>query len=515
MELVAALAASMLRMFLAYLLSVLVALAAGIAMGRNEKVEKILYPVIDVLQSVPILGFFPIVIDIMVRALPEQYGIQLASIFLIFTSQAWNLILGVYANVKFIPSYVLEVAKIYKLSFLARLLKIYIPASVPAIAKNSIISWAGGLFFLVSSEIITMGSTNYMLEGIGTYIQLGLEAGNAEQIALGILSIVILSIGVYVFIWNPFYSIVTQTSSEENVMPMIGAPFRIFWRSSTKFWSSVSDALIIRLAAISRKEYALSRKVRNWLKISLISILLIAAVFFMQRISGKITFSMSSEKISLVLISALEGVSISLLRVAIVLGIGTISVMFLSYLLYERKKLFRKLFILSGEFLSSVPASLWWPIFVALILRGFPPVLVSLFIIFQGAIWYIFFNIALTGIGPMEKNIMEMAKIYRIKGRYKFFRIFVPMLTPYVLSGMSSAWGGAWNATIVAEYAYLGTQVISFFGIGYLISSSTVSGDTTSLAIYVLTLTFLIVVFNRTFWAWLYSYGRKKYHVVD
>jgi NitT/TauT family transport system permease protein len=513
LELIAAIAHSALRMFVAYLLSVLVALLVGIPMGRNDKVEKILYPVIDVLQSVPILGFFPLIIALFLKTLPPTVGLELSSIFLIFTSQAWNLILGVYANVKFIPPYILDVASVYKFNLLTRITKIYIPAAIPAIAKNSIISWAGGLFFLVSSEIITMGSTNFLLEGVGTYVQLAVDSGNFEQIVLGILSVMILSITSYIFIWNPFYAITSSTIPENEFVPKIDKPFRYLWILMSKILRDFSDALLILANRFSPKNK--SKHLLKILKPVIFSLAVFLMVITLLKNVESITFNVDKSRISYLALEATEGIAYSLLRIATVLIVGFFIVAFSSYLLYERKTMFRKLFILFGEILSSIPASLWWPMFILLIEKGFPPLFVSLFIIFQGAIWYIFFNIALTGVGPIERNLMEMAKIYRIKDRYKFFNIYVPMLVPYILSGMSSAWGGAWNASIVAEYATLGTQLITFFGIGYLISQSTVSGDMFSLIIYIITLTSFIVLLNRTLWAWLYSYSRKKYHIIE
>jgi len=502
------------RLFAAYIFSVIAALLIGIPMGRNEKFEKIMYPLIDILQSVPILGFFPLIIYAFVQTLPLSVGLQLASIFLIFTSQAWNLILGVYASVKFIPSYILDVADVYRFNLLTRITKIYIPAAVPAIAKNSIISWAGGLFFLISSEIIVMGSTNYMLEGIGTYVQLGLDSGNLWQVAIGIISVLVLSMVTYIFIWNPFYVIALPTGLGGEFVPKIDMPFKKAWGFLAWSLGAFSDFLI-KTAGRSYKSKKATKKGGKAAAISILSILLLIAAVIIAGKVPKLGVNINRERLLPLSIQALEGISFSLVRVAAVLIGGFFVAVFVSYLLYERKALYRKLFVLSGELLSSIPASLWWPIFIVLLERGFPAVLVSLLIIFQGAIWYIFFNIALTGVGPVEHNLMEMAKIYRIKGRYKFLNIYVPMLTPYVLSGMSSAWGGAWNATIVAEYANLGSQLITFFGIGYLISNATVTGDSEALAVYIITLTAFIVVLNRTLWAWLYSYSRKKYHLIE
>lgn len=513
MELIPAIAHSALRLFAAYIISVIVALLVGIPMGRNEKVEKILYPIIDVLQSVPILGFFPLIIALFVKSLPSPFGLELASIFLIFTSQAWNMILGVYANVKFIPPYILEVSSVYRFNLLTKITKIYIPAAIPAIAKNSIISWAGGLFFLVSSEIITMGSTNYMLEGVGTYVQLAVDSGNFEEIALGILSVMILSVLVYLLVWNPFYALTSMTVAENRFMPMIDRPFRIFWRFFSNLSKNLSDTFIIRVNNLLPHDR--KAKYNKIFKIATMVLAILLIAYFVFTLIESVTISINFGRIPFLLTEAMKGISFSLLRVGAVLLASFLIVIYISYLLYEKRPIFRKSFVLFGEFLSSIPASLWWPMFILLIEKGFSPIFVSLFIIFQGSIWYIFFNIALTGVGPIERNLMEMAKIYRIKGRYKFFNIYVPMLTPYVLSGMSSAWGGAWNATIVAEYATLGSQLITFFGIGFLISQSTVAGDTSALAIYIITLTAFIVILNRTLWAWLYSYSRKRYHIIE
>jgi len=519
LELFVALAYSAARMFIAYLLSVASALLIGIPMGRSEKLEKVLYPIIDVLQSVPILGFFPFVITLTANVLPPPYGIELASILLIFTSQAWNMILGVYASVKFIPPYILDMAKIYRLNLVAKLTKIYIPASIPAISKNSIISWAGGLFFLVSSEIIALGSTNYALEGIGTYVQMALESGDMQAVSLGIIGVMFLSILTYILIWNPMYSATIEVSTGTEFVPKIDRPFKFFWRRLKIVAGNISDFLIIVNANLSNKfllkKPSFSKKAKLFTVIVTFTLLISYILVKFAEWLNRAQLEIWATGYSSLLIEATEGLLVSLLRITVVLIAGFFVVLAISYLLYEKTSIYRKGFVLSGEVLSSIPASLWWPIFISMISLGFPPELVSMFIIFQGAIWYIFFNIALTGVGQVEKNIMEMAKIYKIKGRYKFFNIYVPMLTPFVLSGASSAWGGAWNATIVAEYAILGNQIISLFGIGYLISEATYSGNSQALFLYILILTSFIVVLNRTLWAWLYSYAKKKYHIIE
>ncbi|HEW64424.1 ABC transporter permease subunit [Fervidicoccus fontis] len=520
MNIIIALALSMLRMFLALFLSILVAYLAGIPMGSNEKVEKILYPIIDVLQSVPILGFFPLIILLFVNNLPGWLGPELASIFLIFTSQSWNLIIGVYSAVKVIPQEIIDMANIYKLSTVAKIFKIYIPYSKQALARNILISWAGGLFFLTASEVITLGSTNYELTGIGTYIQMAADSNNFSLVFIGTFILMITSVLIYVLFLNPFFN----STAGEGKESFKGLSVDILYEKLTSFFSplvsKIVDGLIIINGKINSK-ISLHTQSRNYkfiasfLLLAFLSVIILFNIYSIIEIPKAIENYIAETFQASLILNGIEGLLISTARVVLVMMLGLIFLILISYYLYEKPTIYRSIFTLAGEVLASMPSILWWPIFLLLIERGFSPLLVSFFIIFQGSIWYIFFNVFLTGIGSIEKNLMEMSRIYKIRGIYKLFYIYIPMISPYLVAGLSAGWGGAWNADIVAEYASIGTNLITFFGIGYLISLSTYSGNMLALSTYVFLLVMFIIIVNRTVWAFMYSYIKKKYHVID
>ncbi|ADM27036.1 binding-protein-dependent transport systems inner membrane component [Ignisphaera aggregans DSM 17230] len=211
-ELIVDLLYSLLRLFSAYILSISVALVIGISMARSKVLEVILYPIIDVLQSIPVLGFFPAVLLFLVNIFPPPIGVEMASIILIFTGQVWNLILGVYSAIKSLPSDFILLSEVYSLNTASRILKIYIPAALFAIASNSVVSWAGGLFFLTACEIISFGNTEYRLRGIGTTIIELASKGDYIDMYIAIMLLLAISIFLYIFLWNPLANIAANIS---------------------------------------------------------------------------------------------------------------------------------------------------------------------------------------------------------------------------------------------------------------------------------------------------------------
>lgn len=511
---------SMLRMFISISLSIAIAITVGVIMARNQKAEKLLYPIIDVLQSVPILGFFPFVLMLFVNLKPQWLGPELASIILIFTSQSWNLILGVYSSVKVIPQDIIDMSEVFGLSKAAKFFKIYIPFAMPSIARNLIISWAGGLFFLTASEVIILGSTQYTLTGIGTYIQMAANAGNFSDVILGIIVLIISSILTYVFIWNPFFETIAKGFSGYGTFEVFSSYliYKPLSKIVSTFYNFIAEWAIdinSKFKRYAKIGFGIKRKEEKFFYYSIALLIAMAGLYLIWQYTKSSSISLSNFDLGKYLYTGFFGLFLTLARIIFILLGGTFVILAISYYLYDRRPIYKAIFTLLGEIMASVPAVLWWGIFDYLIRRGFPPIITMFIIFFQGSIWYVFFNVFLTGIGPFEKNLMEMANIYKIKGIYKFRYVFVPLLAPYLVSGLASGWGGAWNAAIIAEFAQIGGTTLAYFGIGYLISLSTYLGDETGLTFYVLFLSLFIVIINRTAWKMLYNYMKKKYHIID
>lgn len=203
LELAVATLMSLYRMLVAYLISLILAIFTGIAMARNRVVESILMPVLDVLQSIPILGFFPVALVVFINLFGPSVGSELSAIFLIVTSLVWNMIFGVYASIKSLDPSFEVMSEVYKIPLPLKLFLIYIPASRSSILSNSIISWAGGWFFLTNAEVISMGSRTFKLIGLGSFILAASERGDQISLAAGVIVLFSVIIASYILLWNP------------------------------------------------------------------------------------------------------------------------------------------------------------------------------------------------------------------------------------------------------------------------------------------------------------------------
>ncbi len=503
-------------MILSYLFSLTIALIVGIAMATNKRIDSIVNPLIDVLQSIPILGFFPAAILIVTNLFPGRLGVELASIFLISTSMVWNMIYGVYSAIKSIDPSVIEMLKTYRVGALTKLVLIYIPATRKAIATNSAISWAGGWFFVTAAEVISLGSSEYRLKGLGSYIVEASVRGDQQSLYIGLTALLAIIMASYLLIWNNAINIKGEVYSVSQ--PSIGILYRFFTRIAGGFRSRLLDAAVT--ADHVMVSLGIPIKVLYIPYVIIFAVGAVTAIMFLLYGSFEVIAEIHG-KLGILARHIVESMPIaayalllSLSRVLTVLALGVaigVSTAYL-YITYRRSTY---ILIFIGEVLSSLPATIWWPILTEAIRSGFSPTIVSLIILFQGSFWYIFFNIIFYGIPSFRRSILEVSEIYGIKGRLYIEKIFIPSIFPSIAAGLISASGGAWNATIVAEYIDFGDLKIDLGGIGSLISRSAEEGDALSLLTYTAFMATAVVALNKLIWSKiLFQKLGRRYHEV-
>lgn len=489
------------RMVASYMLSLVVALIIGIAMATNRRVDAFMNPVIDILQSIPILGFFPAAVLIVINALPGALGVELASILLITTSMVWNMIYGVYSSVKSIDPGIFEVLRTYRVGPLTRLFTVYIPAARKALATNSAISWAGGWFFVTAAEVISLGQGEYRLKGLGSYIVEASERGDQASLYVGLAVLVLILVSSYLLVWNNAISI--RGEVYEISMPAIRGLYKAFASLLPRIREAIldrafaSDRIITRLGIPVEILYAPYIAIVALGSTAALLFILYGSISVVLEIHGRLSV------LSLILARALPDavymMGISFSRVLGVLALGAAISIAISYSYIKHRRSTGAL-IFAGEVLSSIPAVLWWPILAEAVERGLSPVAVSFVVFFQGSFWYIFFNVVFYGIPSFKKSLMELAEVYGIRGGLYVRKIFIPSLYPSIAAGIISASGGAWNSTIVAEYIDLGDVKVDLGGIGSAISRSAYAGDVGSLLIYVFFMATFVAVLNRLLW---------------
>ena len=485
------------RMLAAYTLSLILAIVTGVAMARNKYVESILLPILDVLQSIPILGFFPAVLAVFITTLGPVAGGELSSIFLITTSLVWNMIFGVYSSIKSLDPSIDHLVAVYKLPLIHRFLYIYLPASKSSIAANSIISWAGGWFFLTSAEVISMGRVEYRLKGLGSFIIKAFEEGSTMAYTTGLLALFMVILVSYLIIWNPFTMKYTGTRTLLGFMKA----YDVIDKALSKTWGFIVEKVVAAYNVVARVKIKSTH-------IIICSILPLLLYQYHTRLA--LDNSLYS-KILEYGVDFLRVAPRTLIRVYLVVVTGLAVSILLAYISHTRLKL-GKIIVMSGEVLSSIPAMMWWPILLPL-LKGFPQS-VMMFVYLQGSLWYVFFNVLIFGLSSLRESIIELSEIYNVKGRLYLSRIFIPSLLPSILAGGLSASGGAWNASIAAEYIVLGGLTVDMGGVGSLLNKQAQAGDVLGVLSTSFFMSLVVVFINKTIWARILGKIRG-YYVVE
>ncbi len=505
------------RLFLAYMISLVFSLTVGIAAALNERLGKIIIPILDILQSVPILGFFPVAIYLLVAVFPDRIGVELASIFLIFTSQAWNITFGVYQSALTIPSEFKDLAKAYGIKGLKYVTRIVIPSTFHSLIYNSMMAWAGGWFFVTACEMISMGEFNIVLPGLGSFILMSAYKGDFYKLAIGLVMMLTSIILVNLLIWNPLlekaeeYREVARSITSPTIT-VVSTSFLIDFLSA--IYSKIDDRLHQLISKIPRETWnRILSKAMLILKMIMVGVIIAVVflgVFCISKAFPTIIEFFFSMNFTLYLYNALTGTALTLFRIIVAYIISVGWILAVCILVENRSKLFAYSIII-GEVLASIPATIWYPAFIILIEKyGVDPNIASILIILTGMQWYIFFNV-MGGVKGIPLHFRQVARLYNIRGRLYVSKIILPGILPFLVTGSISGWGGAWNTTILAEYITTGKDVIYIHGIGGLISRAANLGDVGGLFFYIMWMSIFIVLFNKLIWSRLYKVISEKY----
>ena len=510
--------ASWTRMILALGLSILFALAIGIWAARSKRAESVILPLLDIFQSIPILGFFPFVILAVYGALPNFLGANLAVIVLIFTSMSWNIAFGVYESVKAIPKDYYDLLDVSQASTWQRIRTLYIPASMSRIAYNTQISWAVGLFFLVASEIISYGPAKVPIPyGIGIAVA---RFGSPAAPDYPDYALLVVGIIVAVVIWRFFFLREFALWSEK--FKMMEEPRESHRDPIMRFYSWVNQRSVSKLfllaqgRGVTRFTSSIAR-FRRGLKYALFIFL---GLFFLlvalgAATSGSLHVGSIPAPAALAAneVGILYSLGVSFVRVwyvvavCIAIGLPLGIVVSLNFKLYDTVSPLL-------EVISSMPAPILLPAIVLIPGLGQSGEAVAAIVIFLSVFWYVVFNV-MAGVRTLPADIKDLPRTYKVGRGAAWRNVYVPSALTALVTGTITAVGGAWNALVIAEYFQLTpnsppvTQVAS--GIGKTITIATNSSNGETLFLAVVSMTVLIVVFNLTVWRRLYHRITKRY----
>ncbi len=506
---------TVMRMFAALACSLLFTFTYATFAAKSRRAGLVLVPILDILQSLPIFGFLTFTVTFFLGLFPGQVlGAELAVIFVIFTSQAWNMAFSMYQSLQTIPSDLDEATRGFGLSPWQRFWRLEVPFATPGLVWNMMMSMSGGWFSLVASEAVTVGNTSFQLPGIGSYIALALVSKNIRAVlyAIGAMLLVILAYDQLLF--RPLVAWSAKFRFETTQVDAGRDPWMLAMLRRTRVLRRAGDALgslffafsglrlAPRRASRVRRDRAASRRT----DIVLFALLGVVVAWAAWRIFA---FCVAGHLTLADLGTALLLGCYTLTRVVILMTLATLVWVPLGVLIGLSPKWSR---VLGGaaQFLAAFPANLFYPIFVVLIVRyALNPDIWLTPLIILGTQWYIAFNV-IAGAAAFPGDLQEAAKNFRVGGLLWWRRVILPGIFPYFITGAITASGGCWNASLLAEVATWGSVTIRAHGLGAYIEEATFKGDAARVLLGMVVMAGFVLTFNRLVWRPMYAYSSKR-----
>ncbi len=508
------------RMAAAYFLSLLFSLAYGYSAARNRSAERVLPPLLDVLQSVPILSFLPVVLLGLSAILPEGLAAELAAIVLIFTSQAWNMTYSFYQSMKTIPVELREASAIFRLDPWLRFKTLELPFAAVGLIWNSMMSWAGGWFFLMAAEIFAVGNRDFRLPGLGSYLQTAANAGNLPAVLAGLATLILVIVLLDQLVWRPVLSFADKfklemTSGDEppdswflNVLARSWLLEQVGRRVFTPFAERVDSGL-----RRGNRDRVMPTEVAPGAgRLSLASIL-VALIFAALALYGGARVVLLLRTVTLPEWGAIAlGVLATFGRVVIALGIALLWTIPVGVAIGTNRRLANVLQPIV-QVVASVPATALFPV-ILVILLPLPAGLniAAVVLMLMGTQWDVLFNV-IAGTSAIPQDLRYTTDLLMLARPDRWRTLILPALFPYLVTGGITASGGAWNASIVAEYVQFSGQAHATIGIGSVIAQATSAGKFDVLLAGTLALICTVVLINRTFWRWLYRLAEERFRM--
>lgn len=502
------------RMAAAYVLSLGFTLAYGYVAARNKTAERVLVPLLDVLQSVPILSFLPLVLLSLAAVLPEPVAVELAAIVLLFTSQVWNLTFSWYQSLRTVPVELREAAASFQMRGWLRFRAIELPYAAIGLVWNSMMSWAGGWFFLMAAESFTVGQRDFRLPGLGSYLHAAAAAGDLEAIVLGIFTLVAVIVALDQLAWRPLIA----WSYRFKLEAVGGQPLPTSWflealRSSHALrWARAAfapaaervDTWLVRISGHERaRRGSQARIVAGIVLVGLLGIALYEAARALLVLS---TVSWQGW------LAIAVGLLATLARVAAALGLAALWTIPLGVAIGTNRKL-ASLLQPIAQIAASVPATALFPVVLLVFLRlPFGLNLSAVALMLMGTQWYLLFNV-IAGTAAIPEDLRHTSQLMGLSGLDKWRTLILPAIFPQAITGAITATGGAWNASIVAEYIQFAGETRATVGIGALISEATANGDFALLLAATLAMIAAVVLLNRLLWRRLYRLAEERYRM--
>jgi NitT/TauT family transport system permease protein len=518
---------STLRMAIAYVLSLVFSLVYARAAAGRRAAEAIMLPVLDILQSIPILSFMPGIVLGLVALFPDRnIGLELAAIILIFTSQAWNIAFGFHQSLVTIPREMREAAALYRLNPWEKFSRVELPFGVIPLVWNSMMSWAGGWFFLIAAEQFTLGDKDFRLPGLGSYLKEAADASDYGALAGGLVALVVVIVLLDLCLWRPLVAWSDRFKTEQTessvvprsvVLDAIRRSALIDWVWS-RFLTPVGRAVDQVLSRLGRRSGSATGTTRDaadgsglqWTRISELAlvVVLLAAVLAGAVAGAHLLASVGPSDWATIGV----GTVATLLRTVAALLVGVAWTVPVGVAIGLNPRLAQR-FQPIVQVVASIPATALFPALL-LVLIDLPGglSLAAVALMLLGTQWYILFNV-IAGATAIPSDLKEAAEIFKLGRRQRWQVVILPAIFPSLVTGMITATGGAWNASIVSEYVTFGGRTVSTVGLGAVIAGAADAANFPLLLAGTLTMALVVVLANRLGWRRLYRLAEQRFRL--
>jgi len=494
---------SLSRGVIAYGVSFVFTMVYGYTMARVAGAEKVMLPVLDILQSIPVLGFLPGFVLGLVHLFPNQnIGLEIASVLMIFTGQVWNMTFSFYSSLKSVPPELTAVARLSRMSWWERFFQLDLSFSATGLLWNSMMSMAGGWFFLMVSEAFVLGEHDFRLPGLGSFMSLAIERGDGRAQLLGVLAMLGMIVFVDQVVWRPLVAWSPKFTDEESNNT-----------SNSWIWERLRRSRILRVASQSWKflrrrhghavvpppkqseaPSAKAIKVRRWTSRLLISALGVVILFGFVRYVQLLWLLTNGDWFGL-----FQSTAATFLRVVTAVALASLWTIPVGVMIGRHPRWSHVLQPII-QMAASFPAPMIFPVVVGSMLAfGIGLKISSVMLLLLGTQWYILFNV-IAGSSAIPRELWEVSRLSRFSWWQRWKQLILPAIFPSLLTGWITAMGGAWNASIVAEYMKFRGEVLSTTGLGAAISQATERGQFHILAAAVGIMAVAVVSFNRLVW---------------
>jgi NitT/TauT family transport system permease protein len=511
---------SVVRIFVAYFLSLVFAVGYGYIAAYNPRAETFMIAMLDILQSIPVLSFLPSVMLAMVSLIPgRQLGIELGAIVLIFTGQVWNMAFSFYSSLKSLPRELREATNVYKFSAWQRFWQLELPYSAIGLVWNSMVSVAGGWFFLMACEMFVLGDRDFRLPGLGSFLQTAASTGDTHGMLWGSAMMILIIVATDQLVWRPViawadkFKFEQGESSSRSTSPIL----YLLRNSNALAWlrgvtvTPASERIYSGLAR--RQRELIARPTHAPRKRSKLGALaLMVAVALLVGFAAFRALALLREVHGSEFVELLKGAGATFLRVNAALLIASAWTIPAGVAIGFHPRLARIAQPLA-QIAASYPATAIFPILlIALVRWGGGLGIGSVALMLLGTQWYILFNV-IAGATAIPSNLKEVAKLYRFSRWQRWKILILPGIFPYLVTGLVTASGGAWNASIVAEYFHLKDRTLSTLGLGAQISAASDHGQFSILLLATIIMSLMVVTVNRLVWRPMYRLAETKFRL--